>query len=83
MKLNILTTAVVLALTPLASACKCVGNDYQLQWESTRTCCRTARGTFAGDDCSAHSLSKRMRQFSACCMRVWDGSLKSDCFDGV
>ncbi|KAK5994037.1 hypothetical protein PT974_07477 [Cladobotryum mycophilum] len=78
--LNFLTIAITATL-PLAEACKCKNPSGSPDSYVTKECCRILKGQFTnGDNCDAHSISNKLKDFKYCCGVVAnDAAWKSDC----
>lgn len=63
---------IMAALSIPAQACKCVASQ-----PKTMACCDLYDGTYTDGDCAADSISEKLREFAACCLR--EANSESDC----
>ncbi|KAB8227211.1 hypothetical protein ETB97_010043 [Aspergillus alliaceus] len=62
------TAAAIALATNLAvvQACKCWGGR-DIDYQSSRLCCKILGGDWTGSDCHAGSIQNSMFEFAACC----------------
>ncbi|KAK5993813.1 hypothetical protein PT974_07250 [Cladobotryum mycophilum] len=67
-----------IAASPTVNACKCISKAVPGEHDAIATfdCCGKRGGTFVDNDCAAHSISGKLKEFSHCCN---DHDDTSDC----